>query len=215
MKTKIFLSMLTLFAWTATLSAQITREKADEIVINYVKNEVAPTEGVSLNAFLLYVNANTPNENGFSMTTVNGETIKAKYACWVYYVRLAVRDCDRCISPQQRYLFVKEDNGSVLEIITNEDDPQDVSLWTHVNIPVGIIETKANSQFLYPNPVDDWLTIPCNGENVRVEIYDLKGVRLFAETLSGADTCQLNVSFLSAGTYLVNVGGKTYRLIKS
>jgi len=77
-----------------------------------------------------------------------------------------------------------------------------------------IVEPKANNKLLYPNPVGDWLTIPCNGENTRVEIYDLKGTRLLNKTLSGKDVCQLNVSFLSAGVYMVNVGGKMYKIIK-
>jgi len=109
---------------------------------------------------------------------------------------------------------VKEDNGSLLEVFTNDDDPQDVRSWKAVEVPQGIVEPKANNKLLYPNPVGDWLTIPCNGENTRVEIYDLKGTRLLTSPLSGKDACQLNVSFLSAGVYMVNVGGKMYKIVK-
>jgi len=212
MKTKNLLSILALFAWTASFSAQITREQADEIVINYVKNEVALNEGVPLNSFLLFVNANTPSEDGFAITTSSGEKVKAKYACWVYYLPYAAEWA--VVAPtMRRYLLVKEDNGSLLEIIVNDLSPN-LDLWTAVDLPAGIVSPKANNKSLYPNPVGDWLTIPCNGENTRVEIYDLKGTRLLTETLSGKDACQLNVSFLSAGIYMVNVGNEMYKIVK-
>ena len=85
-----------------------------------------------------------------------------------------------------------------------------------MEVPSGLDDLKEDTyKFLYPNPVDDWLTLPCKGENTRVEIYDLKGTRLFSGSLSGNDACQLNVSFLSAGIYMVNVDGKTYKIIKN
>jgi len=67
----------------------------------------------------------------------------------------------------------------------------------------------------YPNPVNDLLSFPCNGEPIRVEIYDLKGTRLYTEMLSGEDTCQLDVSFLNTGLYLVRVDGETYKIAKN
>ena len=75
----------------------------------------------------------------------------------------------------------------------------------------GLTEPKENSQSLYPNPVDDWLTIPCDGKSVRVEIYDLKGTRLFSGTFSDKDSHQLNVSFLNTGVYMVDISGKKYK----
>ena len=148
MKTKILLSMLILFAWTASLSAQkITREKADEIVINYAKSELtlSPSQ-------LIYLNPNTPSAEDFVITTSTGETVKAKYACWVYAVsRLFFEPCEGVVGvdcPQYmpphpsivgyRYLFVKEDGGSLLEVITSSDYGLDLSSWTEVKVPRGI-----------------------------------------------------------------------------
>ncbi len=210
MKAKIILSMLMLFACAAIVSAQkITREQADKIAINYLKSEMGPE-------FLLYVNDNTPNDEGFVVITSKEETIKAKYACWVYvgYQVYAYPTMGPPPPLSLSYLFVKEDNGNLLKVVTSNDAIPGPSSWTAVKIPQGIVETKEDNNFLYPNPVDDWLTVPCNVENVRVEIYDLKGVRLFSEMLSGDNSCRLNVSFLDAGTYLVSVGGETYRIIK-
>jgi len=125
-------------------------------------------------------------------------------ACWVY-----------CFNENtlRRYLFVQEDDGSLLEVIANNDISVLNDSWIEIKA-TGLAALESSVQSLYPNPVDNWLTIPCNGESVRVEIYDLKGIRLFSETLSGEDTCQLNVSFLSAGTYLVRIDGENFRIIK-
>ena len=212
---KTIILMSVLLAWATSLPAQITREQADEIVINYLNSEVGP-----LSSFLLYVNADTPNEGGFSVTTSNGETVKAKYACWVYCEeRILLGPFPALMPPPPplyRYLFVKEDNGSLLEIISKNDlGPADLNTWTVVNVPSGIVAPKENNKSLYPNPVNDLLTLPCNGESTRVEIYDLKGTRLFAGTLSGEDACRLDVSFLSAGVYMVKVGGEKYKIIKN
>ena len=206
---KIFILIPILLAWTASLPAQITREQADAIVLDYLKNEVTKP-------YLLHVNVNTPNEEGFVVTTYMEETVKVKYACWVYCVDEYV-NLSTILLPTYRYLFVKEDNGTLLEIIAHKDlgPLSDITAWKMVYASTGLVEQKGNNKSLYPNPVDDWLNFPCNGESVRVEIYDLKGTRLFSGTLSGKGTCQLNVSFLSAGVYMVNVSGETYKIIKN
>jgi len=207
---KITLSILALIACTASLFAQITREQADEIVINYLKSE-------QTQPYVLYVNANTPSEEGFVITTSNGETIKAKYACWVYceFPTITLPGPIPMGTPPFRYLFIKKDSGSLLEIITNNNLGYDLSSWTEIKVPTGITEPKENLKSLYPNPVNDLLTLPVNGKNIRVEIYDLKGSRLFCELLSGEGACHLNVSFLNPGIYMVNVSGKTYKIIKN
>jgi len=215
---KIIISMSILTAWATWLPAQITREKADEIVLDYLKNE-----GIRIE---LYVNDNAPSKEGFTVTTSNEEIIKAKYACWVYCGnRIFFSPCNDPDCPQPapphpsmigyRYIFVKEDNGSLLEVITSYDTNQDLSLWTKVNAPSGFVAPKENNKLLYPNPVGDLLTLPCDGKPARVEIYDLKGTRLFSGLLSGEDACQLNVSFLSTGIYMISVSGEMYKIIKN
>ena len=195
---KNFLLMSVVFTWTVSLTAQITQKEADEIVLNYLGNEVPQQD--------LYVNTGTPATGDFSLTTSNGETIKAKYACWVYYLK------ESDLS-QSRYLFVKAGDGNLLEVVASNDvGPNDLSTaWTAVK-GSGLTEIGANAKLLYPNPVSDWLTISYNGESARVEIYDLKGTRLFSGLLTDK---RLNVSFLSAGTYMVNVDGESYKIIKN
>jgi len=195
MRKMIFL-MSFLLAWMTSISAEnITREQADAMVQNYIQGEV-----------ILFTNLNEPDETGIVITTSNGETVKAKYACWAY--------CFNESEPfQRRYLFVKEEGGSLLEVIASNDQSELDDSW--MAMPTSLAGSKGSIKLLYPNPVDDLLTLPGNGANTRVEIYDLKGVRLFSGLLSGEDTCQLNVSFLSAGVYMVNVSGETYKIIKN
>jgi len=208
---KITLSILALIACTASLFAQITREQADEIAINHLKSGgMLPSS-----QFMLFVNDNAPNENGFVITTYRGETVRAKYACWVYLITKGGVQPTIALPLQQIYLLVKEDNGSLLEVITSNNVNPYLSSWTEIKVPTGITEPKENLKSLYPNPVNDLLTLPVNGKNVRVEIYDLKGSRLFSELLSGEGACQLNVSFLNPGIYMVNVSGETYKIIKN
>jgi hypothetical protein len=207
MKTKIFFSMVILLAWPTLLPAQITREQADAIVSEYLQNEATRPS-------FLYVNNNTPSQEDIVLTTNKGEIIKAKYACRVYFLD---EYFDVNGPFQRRYLLVNENNGNLLEIITNNDfGPDDLASWKIVSMPSGLADRKYDTgKSLYPNPVDDWLTLPCTGDRIRVEIRDLKGACLFSGLLSDKDVCRLNVSFLSAGIYMVNVSGETYKIIKN
>ena len=197
---KILISMLVLIAWATLLSAQITREQANAIVQNYVQSEGLQYAGI------LYVNLNEPDEEGIVITTSNGETFRVKYLCWAYCL-------DENEPLQRRYFFVKESDGNLLEIIASNDISELDSSWQAMNT-TGLTERENSVRLFYPNPVGDLLTFSCNEESVRVEIYDLKGTRLFSGLLSGENTCQLNVSFLSVGVYVVSISGETYRIIK-
>jgi hypothetical protein len=199
-KKKIIVSMSLLIAWAALLpAANITREQANAIVQDYAQTLSG----------LLYFNAGDPSEEGITITTFNEETVRAKYACWAYCL-------NESEPAQRRYLFVKEDGSSLLEVIASNDLSELDDSWVATDTPTGLAAGEGKSmKLLYPNPVGDLLTIPCNGDQARVEIYDLKGTRLFSGLLSGKDACQLNVSFLNAGVYMVNVSGETYKMIKN
>jgi hypothetical protein len=189
---KITVLLMISVAFATSLSAQITRKQADTIIQKYLQNEM-----ITYN--LLYVHANAPNEEGITITTSNEETFTAKYACWTYFV-------DENNPVLRRYLFVKEDDGNLLEVIASNDlGTGDLNQLIPVET-TGILEqAKDNISLLYPNPVDDWLTIPCTGKQTRVEIHDLKGTLLFSGLLTKQETCRLNVSFLTAGVYLVSI----------
>jgi len=197
MKTRIILTSI--FAvLSATLFAQtITQEQADAIVQQYANSEVPQSTA-------LYANIAAPSEEGVAITTSNEESFTAKYACWAY-----------CIEEPalRRYIFVNKMGGSILEVVANNDiSPLEAESWEAMDM-TGLANSKANPKQLYPNPVGDILILPCTA-NSRVEIYDLKGTRLFSGMLSGEGNCQLNVSFLNTGVYMVNVSGETFRIIK-
>ena len=208
---KMIISMLVLIAWTTSLRAQITREQADAIVLEHIQNEVTQPH-------LLYVNVNSPNAEGITIETRMREKVNVKHACLVYFLD---ENPDVSGPSQRRYLFVKKDNGNLLEIKTRNDYlPNDIDSWKVVEISTGLNEKEGNNlKPPYPNPVDDWLTLPSSGDRTRVEIYDLKGTRLFSGLFSGKNAYQLNVSFLNAGVYIVNVSGETgtanYKIIKN
>jgi hypothetical protein len=190
--------MSILIAWSITLlAANITQEQANDIVLTYAQSE-APQ-------FTALYALNEPDANGIVITTSEDESFTAKYASWAYCLEEPA---------QRRYLFVKKDGGNLLEVIASNDvNKLDEETWELIGT-TGLALNKANTaKLLYPNPVGDVLTLPC-GANTRVEIYDLKGTRLFSGLLSGEDTCQLDVSFLNTGVYMVNVSGEMYRIIK-
>ena len=141
MKTK-FLSVLLLIACTTSLFAQITREQADSIVLKHIKNEITTP-------YLLYVNVNAPSDEGVALTTYNEENMKVKYACWAYYLN---EHPETTAPSRHRYLFVKENDGNLLEVVTYNDlVPDGLAQWMHVP-PLGIVETEKTDVRIYPNP---------------------------------------------------------------
>ena len=150
MKSNRIVLTLILVACTTILSAQITRIQADTIVKKHLQSELVGDS-------LLYVNINQPNATGIVITTSNYEVVKAKYACWVYYLNES--NLSQC-----RYLFVKEDNGNLLEVIANNDSGQnDTTQWEKVvedTLPLSLVERTENIILpLYPNPTNSQLRI--------------------------------------------------------
>lgn len=70
---------------------------------------------------------------------------------------------------------------------------------------------------VYPNPVKDILQLSSVEDILDIKVYNLLGQEVLNKTLTSA-TSDLDVSILSAGTYLVNVttssGSKTIKVVK-
>ena len=91
------------------------------------------------------------------------------------------------------------------------------------NIPcvVSITELESNKISVYPNPVNDELTIT-NYAGEEVEIYDLMGRRVAAAavethgsaSLQSTPTTTINVEFLPSGIYFIKIGEKTAKFVK-
>jgi len=138
--------MLALIACTTSLSAQITREQADKIVWKHIQNEVTIP-------YLLYAQNDTPGAEGLMITTYHEETVKVKYACWAYYLN----ENPGVNEPvQHRYLFVKEDDRNLLEIITSNDLVPDLTGCEPV---LGSVNVKKEFISIYPNPTTGVLNL--------------------------------------------------------
>jgi len=219
---KFILPVLVLLAWTTSLSAQITREQADEIVWQHIKNEVTTP-------YSLYINTHAPSAEGIAVTTFQEETFKAKYACWAYYLN---ENPGLTEPSQHRYLFVKENDGNLLEVITSNDKVPDLTQWAEVT--VGLIDMGENGGIVvYPNPTSGELRVTSyelqDGTLSKVEVFDVMGrvveTRLIASLQDGttfmlgvASSLRLDISHLENGIYFIRIttetGTTTTKIIK-
>jgi len=98
-----------------TLSAQITREQANNIVINHL-SDVAILYNIYTQEYL---------QTGFEIATSNGEILTLDYSCWIFYI-------DFSGDINNKYLIVKRNNGNLLEINAKNDtgyDDDDLTGW--------------------------------------------------------------------------------------
>ena len=122
---KITLPILLVFFCATSLQAQITQEQANTIVFQYLQAELTQP-------YLLYVYYHEPSADEILLTTYNEEVIKVKYPCWAYYLNENSEISEPC---QHRYLFVKANDGNLLEVITSNDLGQtDLTEWTLIEI---------------------------------------------------------------------------------
>ena len=122
---KILIFLVIPFLFFSTLSAQITQEQADQIVIERMSNE--------LQYHSIY--AKEDLQTGFEITTSLGETLELDYFCWVYYI-------DFTLKSNSKYLVVKESNGNLLEINTkNNEAPENLQNWRMLKEPYTLLKT--------------------------------------------------------------------------
>ena len=96
-----------------SLTAQITQEQADEIVIERLCNDTGD--------FTIYAKEDV--QTNFELATATSETLELSYLCWVYYA-------DFMEETNGKYLIVKESNGNVLEVNTkNDEEPEGLEEW--------------------------------------------------------------------------------------
>ena len=79
----------------------------------------------------------------------------------------------------------------------------------------GLTETFLLEKFLYPNPCVNELNVYVNNKSDPIRIYGVEGKELmFVTNVTARDFHKLDVSDLLPGTYIVNVGSKSSKLIK-
>ena len=93
------------------------------------------------------------------------------------------------------------------------------SLVTEIELPN---KEEGSTLNVYPNPFNEFITIKSKepSENYMIEIYDLIGKRVYAETTKINDQVQINTSFLVPSIYILNIidrQGKQlrYKIIKA
>jgi len=163
---KFFTLMFVLIAWATSLTAQITREQADEIVLEYIQNEITVP-------YLLYIHQNSPVTDGIIITTETEEIVNIKYNSWFYYLT----DFPEINTFRHRYLLVKETNGNLLEIIPQNDiDPNELhSNWECINfVAVSEIIDLPETAFAYIPLALSGTVIPDNAifQTISWSIFD-------------------------------------------
>jgi len=102
------------FVFIATLTAQITQEQADEIVINRMSDETKQ--------HIIFAKE-VVQMDGYTVITSKNEMLELDYSCFVYYIKYNE-------GTNGKYLIIKESNGNILEISTKNDDGiQDLEEW--------------------------------------------------------------------------------------
>ena len=104
---KILLLTTVLFAFFSALSAQITQERADEMVRERMQDDT----------MFCFIRAKNTVQTGITITTSFGEILELDYNCWVYFVYYNNNVAKNC------YLIVNESNGNLLEIKVKNDIP--------------------------------------------------------------------------------------------
>ena len=85
------------------------------------------------------------------------------------------------------------------------------NLITDSDCSVNTQETMSlENSFIYPNPVTDFLHV--DTQNKIISLSDIYGRQLFSNYFTSVSN--LDLSYLSSGTYILTIGKETYKLIK-
>ncbi|WP_262147402.1 endonuclease [Chryseobacterium foetidum] len=83
------------------------------------------------------------------------------------------------------------------------------------NLSVSDLISGNNEFKIYPNPVSDYISVSGNVENVKtVQILDYSGKLIYTENNPFKNRKNISVQNLSGGNYILNLDGKTFKLIK-
>ena len=200
-----------LIAFSLISFAQISREQADEILLNYVMNN----EDIRKDVLGISTTDVLPNAKGISTITIYAspgryETFSVEYPCWVYFL-YEWMDIN-CCRPF-RYLFVDKATGSVMEIkkmgSPHEPSPKD---WRPLYSAVtGLFEINRELEktIYFSNLVDEILTITSKKDFEQIKIFDLQGQQMFQALFQPNNSIQtFDVSVLRQGIYVMQILGR-------
>jgi hypothetical protein len=124
---------------------------------------------------------------------------------------------------QHRYLFVKANDGNLLEVITSNDRIPYLTQWTEITTAINELQNHVK---IYPNPTSGQLRImnyalnQVQGQIENIEILDVMGraVGIAHPPLRGGLE-GLDISDLPTGTYFLRIttnnGTITEKIIKN
>jgi len=121
---KILLLLVAPCVFLSALSAQVTQQDADAIVLGRLDK----TKDVTLYA---------AKGDVLSVKTIKGEELELAYACWAYYIRYSGKT--------GQYVMVKKSDGNLLEILPKNNDtgPNNLTEWRVVYpVSLGAISNK-------------------------------------------------------------------------
>ena len=111
------------------------------------------------------------------------------------------------VIPEANYLFQNwTENGSIISANTTHTftitgDRNFVAHLLHVE---SVDEHDSNTIVLYPNPVNDRLTVEATEAIHQIEIYNITGAMVFSQK-NGFDKVEIHTADLSAGTYVIRM----------
>lgn len=102
--------------------------------------------------------------------------------------------------------------GFVTFRVYNYDIPTDEIYLTFrgSTLRSDVLETKDNLFNMFPNPVDETLSLSMDTDKSIVKIYNTQGQLVLTDVINSIGINNLNVSELSKGTYVVEVTSSKY-----
>jgi hypothetical protein len=197
MKKLRFILFSTALLFPLLLSAEITRDQADAIVLEYIQNEVTWN-------YILLRNDNPPNEDGsisIAWQNYHAESLSIEYPCWAYLVQSTHINGPHIVL----FLFISKTDGSLLEVKNKRAFAANIENWTEIATSAIEEVNKNMNVAISPNPVSEWLDIISGTGISRIEIYDSSGRMLLAESVQNNTNYRLNISSLQGGWYLLNI----------
>ncbi|MGB4414032.1 MAG: T9SS type A sorting domain-containing protein [Paludibacter sp.] len=198
------------------LFSQLTKELANEVVFEYIQNEITWD-------YILLRNDNPPSEDSkitvmWLNKNLNAESLSIDYPCWVYLIDEPNINGAHTIL----YLFIDKNNGDLLEVKNRHAFAYNIESWTDITKMTGISNAKkSNDCVIYSNPISDFLDIICVSTIYYIEIYNSSGKKVLYESVQKEGKYRLSVSSLTKGCYFLIIFDKAgekimkYKLIKS
>ena len=165
---KTLLSIVTPIIFLSAISAQITQEQADALVMERMSQETQ--------SHIIFVKDGVQTE--MTITTANDEIFELDYPCFVYYIRYAEGMNDK-------FLIVNASNGNLLEIRTKANaEPKDLAEWQIINFPIVVPFTEYFLEFVNYF-LCEWTNLSSGGKNRLVLINSNEELRNYIRCLYG------------------------------